>query len=428
MICTAAWIRHMASESGRLRIGIIGAGAVGLGCALHLQRAGHQIVLFDRLGPGAGASFGNAGVIATSEVLPLGRPSVLRQLPKMLLDPTGPLSIRLRYLPKIAPWLMRFLLASRPAERSRISAALAALLSCAAEDWRDAVAGTDSARRLTDRGWLRLYGSAAALGAARRDIEMARRFGVPVDVLTGHEAHELEPALAPVFAGAAFFRGAWNIDSPGRMLEELAERLSAHGCRIEHASIDRIIPQADGIELEEAVGIRHRFDRVVLAAGAWSRRLLRPLGTDMPLDTERGYHLMLRTPEPTITRSVTIVSPGYTLSQMEGGLRITTAVEFAGLDAPPNFQRIRRMTAHLATVLKGIDPEPLSAWLGFRPSMPDSLPVIGPLPRHPNVIVAFGHGHVGLTLGPTTGRMVAAMMGGMSTPVPSAPYLPRIGK
>ena len=218
--------------------------------------------------------------------------------------------------------------------------------------------------------------------------------------LNGAEAHALEPAFAPAFAGGALHPDAWNIDTPRRMIEEMASRLVGPHCRIEATSIARIDSDDQNTYLVEEGGTRHRFDRIVLAAGAWSRRFLRQLGNDMPLDTERGYHVILRTPgKATITRSVSVVTPGYTLSQMEGGLRLTTGVEFAGLDAPPDFRRIRRMVTHLASVLPGLSHEPLSEWLGFRPSMPDSLPVIGPLRRHPRVVAAFGHGHLGLVPG-----------------------------
>lgn len=416
-----------AERSAPLRIGIVGAGAVGIGCALHLRRSGHQVVLFDRTGPGTGASFGNAGIVATSEVLPLGRPSILRQVPKMLVNQAGPLSLRLRYLPKITPWLVRLVTASRPAEQARISTALASLLSRASADWLDAISGTPGMARLANRGLLRMYSTQAALETAKSDLMRVQQFGVRVELLSGAETHELEPALAPVFAGAALHPDTWSIDTPHRMIEDMAARLVGPGCRIDITAVASIETDDQGATIVVEDGSRHRFDRVVLAAGIWSRRFLRQLKSDMPLDTERGYHMMLRTPPSTIRHAVAVVSPGYTLSQMEEGLRITSGVEFAGVDAPPNFQRIRRMAVHLSDILPGLCGEPLSEWLGFRPSMPDSLPVIGPLRRHPHVIAAFGHGHLGLTLGPTTGRLVACMIDGTPMPVSIEPFLPRSG-
>jgi D-amino-acid dehydrogenase len=407
-----------------LRIGIIGAGAVGVSCALHLRRNGHDVTLFDRSGPGAGASLGNAGIIATSEVLPLGRPSVLRRVPRMLFDPLGPLSFRPQYLLQGAPWMLRLLQASRPQMQTHISSALASLLARSLGDWQDAVSGAPSQARLSAGGLLRLYETQSALDAAKPDLIRASQFGVRVELLSGAEAHALEPSLAPVFSGGALHPDVWRIDTPRRVIEEMVSRLVGPGCRIVGAQIARIESHDAHAALVEDGGARHRFDRIVLAAGAWSRQLLRQLGEDMPLDTERGYHVMLRTPPSTITRAVTVVSPGYTLSQMEGGLRLTTGVEFAGLEAPPDFRRIRRMVAHLANIIPGLRREPLSEWLGFRPSMPDSLPVVGPLRRHPRVVAAFGHGHLGLTLGPTTGLLVGCIVDGREPPISLNPFLP----
>lgn len=407
-----------------VRVGIIGAGAVGLGCAFYLQSRGYQVDVIDPRGPGEGASRGNAGIIATSEVFPVARPATFRKLPRMLLDPIGPLVIRWRYAPMIAPWLVRFLMASRPSEVSRISLALSTLLAPAMDAWRDVVGACGVEDRLVSQGWLKLLRTEADVSAAAREAGVQRELGVAVEVLDARGVSDLEPAIAPNFAGGVFFPTAGNLTSPLGMLRILAEHVAERGVSFVKAEVADIQVIGDRPTVIDTSGMHRAYDRVVIAAGAWSRRLVQRLGSDVFLDTERGYHVMLPTPPHTLKRAVTVLSPGYSMVQMEDGIRLTTGVEFAGLDAAPDFRRIRRMITHAQTTLPGLSSEPLSEWLGFRPSMPRSMPVIGPLENHPHIIVAFGHGHLGLTLGPLTGRIVHAMMSGLTPPVDVAQFLP----
>lgn len=408
----------------RGRIGIIGAGVVGLSCAIHLQRFGYRVEVLDPRDPGEGASLGNAGIIAVSEVFPVARAATLRQVPRMLFDPTGPLVVRCRYAPFIAPWLIRFVAASRPAEVHRITRALASLLAPAMEAWRDMVQACGVEHRLVSQGWLRLLTTQSNLEIAARDAELQRELGVRVDILGTADICDLEPALAPIFAGGVFFPDAGNLTSPLGMMRTLAARVVQNGGIIAKREASHI-EIADGqAVVADVSGTRTAYDRVIVAAGAWSRRLVRTLGLDVPLDTERGYHVMLPTPSQPLRRPVTVPDPGYTLVQMEDGVRLTSGVEFAGLSAPPDFRRIRRMIKHAQIGLPGLLPHPLSEWLGFRPSMPKSMPVIGPVPRYPQVILAFGHGHLGLTLGPVTGRLVAATLAGRVPQIDLTPFLP----
>jgi D-amino-acid dehydrogenase len=405
-------------------VGIIGAGAVGLSCAFYLQRAGHQVDIFDFRNPGEGASFGNAGIIAVSEIFPVARASTLRQVPRMLLDPVGPLVIRWRYLPRLAPWLIEFLTTSRVSEVRRISLALSELTRPALAAWQAIARACGSEHCLIARGWLKLCATERDLAAAKQDADKQRDLGIDVEILGANEARALEPALAPVFAGAAFFPKAGNLTSPIAMTRSIAARLAQNGAKIERRKISRIEPTEGGAVLIDDAGGRSRHDWLVIAAGAWSRSLLRSLGLDVRLDTERGYHLMLPSPERTLTRAVSAPNPGYSLVQMEDGLRLTSGVEFAGLDAPPDFRRIRGLLAHVQKALPGVRTDVQSEWLGFRPSMPKSMPVIGALKRHPHVLLAFGHGHLGLTLGPITGEMIAAMIAGEDSPVDPSPFAP----
>lgn len=408
----------------RGRIGIIGAGVVGLSCAFHLQRLGYRVAILDPRDAGEGASLGNAGIIAISEVFPVARPGTIRRVPRMLLDPTGPLVIRWRYAPALVLWLAEFLAASRPAEVRRISSALASLLAPAMAAWRDIAGSCGAESLLVVSGWLRLMSTQRDVRVAERDARLQRELGVRVEILDRAAACDLEPALAPKFAGAAFFPDAGNLTTPLGMMRILARHLVQCGATIEKREV-RQIEIADGnAVVVDTSGARTAYDDIIIAAGAWSRRLVRTLGLDVRLDTERGYHVMLATPSPTLRRPVSVPAPGYSLVQMEDGIRLTTGVEFAGLTAPADFRRIHRMIAHAQTTLPGLAPEPRSEWLGLRPSMPKSMPVIGPLSRYPQVILAFGHGHLGLTLGPVTGSLVAAIVAGRAPPIDLAPFLP----
>jgi D-amino-acid dehydrogenase len=405
-------------------VGIIGAGAVGLSCAFHLQRAGHSVEIFDFRNPGEGASFGNAGIIAVSEIFPVARASTLRQVPRMLLNPVGPLVIRWSYLPRLAPWLIEFLTASRKSEARRISLALSSLTRPALTAWQTIAGACGSEHRLVARGWLRLCATERDLATAKQDASAQCDLGVDVEILDINETRALEPALAPIFVGAAFFPKAGNVTSPLGIMRSIAAHLAHNGAKIERRRISRVKLSEGAAVLTDDAGGRSRHDRLVIAAGAWSRRVVRTLGLDVRLDTERGYHVMLPSPERTLSRAVSVPNPGYSLVQMEDGLRVTSGVEFAGLDAPPDFRRIRGLLSQVQRALPGLRPDVQSEWLGFRPSMPKSMPVIGPLEQHPQVLLAFGHGHLGLTLAPITGQMIAAMITGETSPVDSSPFLP----
>jgi len=256
------------------------------------------------------------------------------------------------------------------------------------------------------------------------DVERQRALGVEIEVLNRDELRQLEPTLAPVFAGGTFCQDVCSVNMPLRMMQALAMQAGRQGAVFHKSQVQRLDANGETSAVVDTNGNRMQFDRIVIAAGAWSRHLVQALGLDVPLDTERGYHVMLETPERQLTRPVSIVTPGYSLVQMEEGVRLTSGVEFAGLNAAGDFRRIRRMAEHAAKVLPGLKSRPLSEWLGFRPSMPTSLPVIGPLRTYPAVVLAFGHGHLGLTLAPLTGRLVAAAVDNIPPPFDVTPFLP----
>lgn len=384
--------------------------------ALHLQQAGHQVTVIDPRAPGSMTSFGNAGGIVTGAVMPTSSPGLWKQIPRMLLDPMGPLRIRWRYLPRLTPWLIRFLKAGSPGRIEPIARALWPLLARAYDEHRVLAqrAGADDIVR--PEGWLKLYETEASFAASRGERELMERCGASIQILGPDEIHQLEPGLARRFARGMYQPDSGSVANPGRLVRTYAARFGADGGILLAEAVRRLACSHSGVEITTDLGI-HRFDQVVIAAGAWSARLARTLGEHIPLETERGYHLNLeRGNAAELRRPAFFVDRKLVLAPMEDGIRLTSGVELAGLDAPPDFTRIKRLLPSARELLPGLSETITREWMGYRPSTPDSLPVIGRSPRHAAVIYAFGHGHLGLTLGPVTGRLVASLATG-STPV-----------
>ncbi len=398
---------------------VVGAGIVGTACAHFLRRDGHDVTVVDPLEPGDGTSFGNAGVIATSEVAPIAMPGLLRQVPRMLADPNGPVVVRLRYLPKIAPWLFELVKATRRADA--IAAALAPLLA-EAEGAHDALAREAGAADLYRKpGWLKLYSSERAFAEAAAELSFMRRYGVRYEVLESEEIRELEPALAPIFRRAIFHPDCGFVRNPKRLTERVARSFLEKGGRIWREKALRF-DLGEGRRAVITEKGRHAAEVIVLAAGAWSRPLALSLGARVPLDTERGYHAMLEPPEPALSRPVYWDDHHFILAPMEHGLRLTSGVEFAGLEAPPDYRLLDRLIGFAKRMLPSLKGEPRSRWLGFRPSLPDSLPVLGRSGKHEGVYFAFGHQHLGLTLSAISGRIIADLVAGRDPGIDLSPY------
>ncbi|MCF8485783.1 MAG: FAD-binding oxidoreductase [Rhodobacteraceae bacterium] len=392
-------------QAHQTEIAIIGAGVVGLAIAERLLAEGREVTLIDPNPPGSGASYGNAGTIADYATLPVGTPDVLRNLPSLLFDRNSPLSIRRAALPSLAPWLLRFARQSLPDAARRNAAAIAALLADACPLWEglaERIGGTDI---LQKRGCLYLYETKAAYRAAHADMAQRRTLGIKVDLISPDELGQLEPGLPQVEGGAAYFTNAVFMADPGQMVKRLAKAITAPV--LPHL-ITRLERTASGVLLS-GDGVQVRARHVVLAAGAHSRALARAAGDRIPLETERGYHIEWDMPKPRITRPTCPTTRGFYLCPMSGRLRVAGTVELGGLTAPPSPHRIDKLIEGARTIFPDL-PDPDRTWMGFRPSLPDSLPVIGPSRGGADVIHAFGHGHIGLTLAPITARLVADLI------------------
>ncbi len=389
---------------------VIGAGIVGCSAALWLQRDGHQVTIIDKSGPGEGASKGNASVIATESCLPVAYPGILWDVPKYLSDPLSPLAIRWSYLPKLAPWLFRFVASSGEANVEQISIALRTLLVDALAAHKELAAAAGCRDIIQETGWLGIFESDAKFQASQSDFERQRRRGVRIEILTGEEIRQFEPTLQPIYKHAAYFPENSYVLDNFRLVRSLAEDVTRNGGKVATDEIVDFEIGANGPTAAIGRNGRYACDAVVLTAGAWSRKLAAKLGENVPLETERGYHVTL--PNQAKRPRMPLYSGDYSfaITPLDIGLRFAGTVELGGLDLPPNPARNDVLLRHGRRMFGELNETGRSDWMGFRPSMPDSKPVIDRGRRFKNTFYAFGHGHIGLTLGPITGKLIADLV------------------
>lgn len=400
------------------RVAVIGAGVVGLACAWRLAGEGHAVTVFDPDPEGDKCSWGNAGGIAVTEVAPAAAPALLRQLPVWLLDPLGPVALRPAHLPAMLPWLLGWLRAGTPARIEASAAALAALFGRAMADVAAMLDTLGLAAALHRVGALTVYGSAAALRADAAAWALRRRHGIVCEEL-GAEARDMEPALGPAVA-AAVFTPAWaHVSDPKTIWAALLAATRAAGVTV---APERVADIARPGRVRLASGAEAACDAVVVAAGAWSARLARQAGDRVLLESERGYNLTLPDPGVRLSREVIFAERQFVATPLACGLRIGGAADFAGLAAPPDYRRSHTLARLARDYLPGLRTEAGSAWMGQRPTTPDGLPVIGRSSRRADVVYAFGHGHLGLTLAATTAALVADAVAGRPSGLTLAPY------
>ncbi|WP_170979141.1 FAD-binding oxidoreductase [Roseomonas sp. HF4] len=407
--------------SDQPRIVVIGGGIVGLCVAWHLARRGLAPLVLEARKPHA-ATTGNAGAISHGSVAPLAMPGVLRQVPRMLTDRAGALHIPLRYWLHAAPWLLRFVASARTSRVEGVAEALAALLFGALERHKEILAAEGATDLIREQGQMYLYRDEAQMAKDAAGLELRRRHGLRIEVLDRAGLAALEPDVAPAYTRAVFLPDHGSCVNPARFAEVVAQGVRRMGGEIREAEVRAI--RMDG---RRADGVRTDAGdipatQVVLAAGAWSARLLAPLGIKVPLETQRGYHVMLPDAGVTPGRILSPADRKVFISPMEEGLRVAGSVEIAGLDAPPNEARAQLLLDDLRAVFPQVRTDGATTWMGHRPCLPDSVPVMGPLKTWDGIWCAFGHGHLGLTGSAPTGAIVAAAIAGEKPNIDLAPF------
>ena len=419
-------LRPLPAEQRSCSVLVIGAGIVGVATALRLQREGRDVWLIDRERVAAQASRGNAGALAFSDILPLASAGILRQAPRWLLDPLGPLTIRPSYLPRLAPWLLRFWHASRRDRVRAGTAAQAALMTLSAAETPLMLAAAGAGHMLRSDGVLHLYESEAELQASQAGWQARAEHGIAFTHLHGAQAiAPFQPGLSPAIVAATFVPDWSTVSDPLQLTLALAREFERLGGRIGRADAIALSSGADGVGVVMREGPTIVASRVVVAAGAWSHRLARTLGERIPLETERGYNTTLPSGDFDLKRQLTFGGHGFVVTPLACGIRIGGAVEFAGLDAAPNFARSAALLAKAKRFMPGLRTEGGSEWMGFRPSLPDTLPAIGPSARDDRIVYAFGHGHLGLTQAAATARLIADIVSGRPLPIDLVPYRPQ---
>jgi len=404
------------------RVTVVGAGIVGICTALSLLEKGFAVEMIDRDPPAEGASHGNAGVVSPWTCVPQSMPGVWKSVPKWLLDPEGPLAVRWAYAPRMIPWLIKFFQAASLNRLPAIADAMNVLNRPNVDLYRRHLEGTGHEHLLSDSIYVHVFKNPANADLKQLAWRMRAERGVPLEVVGEGELHEIEPALSSDYKAAVLIKDQARALSPGDIGKVLAEKALSLGATFRQTGVNRIQPAADGGWVLHTDEGELAAEKLVVAAGAWSARLLAPLGIKVPLEAERGYHLVLKEPGITINNSIMDTEGKFVVSSMLTGVRCAGTAEFAGLDTPPDYRRAKVFKRLAKRLFPEINTEDSIEWMGSRPSFPDSLPCLGTVPGHPDLFAAFGHSHYGFGMAPNTGQIVAGVVSGEPTNVDMTPY------
>lgn len=401
---------------------VIGAGVIGTTIALELQRRARRVLLVDRGDIGMGASFGNMASIAVAEFMPATGRGVLAGLGRMLLDARAPIRIRPSYLPRLLPWAMRYLAASRPARQPALEAAMIALSGRSLADTQALLADLGAQAELSAKGCLSLYASEAAFRRDAHHLDLIKNFNFDHEVIEKPELHELEPELSPAIEKAVLMPDNRSLRDPHAYVTLIGEAFLGRGGEHLRAEVRAVSREGDLNAVQLADGSRLEAREVVIAAGAHSGRIARTFGEAVPLESDRGYHTQIMAPGVTLNHSLIWHEPAFMITPTAGGIRVGGTVELAGLDAPPDFRRARSVAERARKAVPGLELAQCSQWMGHRPALPDSVPLISPSARLQGVFHATGHGHSGLTQAATTARLMAQMVLGEAPDIDMSPY------
>jgi glycine/D-amino acid oxidase-like deaminating enzyme len=404
----------------KLKIGIIGAGIQGISNALFLQKKGFNVTIFDRDEPGSpAASYGNAGHFSPYASVPINRPDVLTDVPAMLLSSTGPLALKWNYVPKMIPWFLQFIRNCTTKRMMHTAKNMHQILDLALPAYDELFDEIDLGELVEKKGILYIWNN-QSLKSRDLEIKVRDKLGVDQQLVTPKEIHDLEPNIKPIYHGGVYYQHGRHARNPKKILLKLFELFLKKGGKFLKMNIKDIKFDEDKpvIKAETQSFI---FDKIVIACGSFSKRLTDNLDEKIPLDTERGYHVHFKDCDHLLSRPVIFQNRGFGITPMEQGLRVVGTVEFGGLNNPLTKSRVKNLINN-AKYMMGDLPEHEDEWLGFRPTLPDYLPVIGPSKKHKNVFYCFGHHHLGWTLGPISGKIISGMIAEENTNLDLKPY------
>lgn len=401
-------------------VAIVGAGIVGVSTAIWLQRAGFSVSVFDPKGPAGGTSFGNAGVLAASSIVPVTVPGLWKKVPGMLLDRDSPLFLKWAQLPRLAPFLLSYMRHCEPQRSAAISQSLSMLLSDTYDEHASLAAGTGAERYLHDGDYVFGYADRAAYLADKRSWDLRREHGHSFEEMDHAKFRAYDPAMAAIFGFGVRCPNHGRISDPGAYVGLLAQHVENQGGMFFDQEVVDIQRLEHGARCVTGGNESHVFDHVVLATGIWSGPLAKKLGSDVPMEAERGYHIEFVNPSIMPKVPTMVASGKFVLTPMEGRLRCAGLAEFASITAKPSRKPFQLLKRQVVKMLPDLTYDRIDEWMGMRPSTTDSLPVIGPIEapvssqaeRSASIWAGFGHQHIGLTAGPKTGRWLAQLISG----------------
>ena len=404
----------------RLKIGIVGAGIQGISNGLFLQKKGFDVTIFDRDAPGSpAASYGNAGHFSPYACVLMNRPDILADVPAMLLSSTGPLALKWNYVPKMIPWFLRFIRNCTTKRMMHTAKNMHQILDLALPAYDELFDEIDLEGLVEKKGILYIWND-QSLKSRELEIKVRNELGVDQQVVTPKEIHDLEPHIKPFYHGGVYYQYGRHARNPKKILLKLYNLFLKKGGKFLKMNVQDINFDGDKPAIKTETQ-RFIFDKLVIACGAFSKRLTDNLDEKIPLDTERGYHVHFKGCDHLLNRPVIFSNRGFGITPMEQGLRVVGTVEFGGLNNPLSKGRVKNLINN-AKYMLGDLPEHEDEWMGFRPSLPDFLPVIGPSKNHKNIFYCFGHHHLGWTLGPISGKIIAGMIAEENTNLDLKPY------
>ena len=403
-----------------LKIGIVGAGIQGISNALFLQKKGFSVTIFDRDEPGSpAASYGNAGHFSPYASVPINRPDVLTDVPAMLLSSTGPLALKWNYVPKMMPWFLQFIRNCTKKRMMHTAKNMHQILDLALPAYDELFDEVELGGLVEKKGILYIWND-QSLKSRELEIKVRNELGVDQQVITPKEIHDLEPNIKPIYHGGVYYQYGRHARNPKKILLKLYDLFLKKGGKFLKMNI-KDINFNDEKPVIKAETQSFLFDKIVIACGSFSKKLTDNLDEKIPLDTERGYHVHFKNCDHLLSRPVIFQNRGFGITPMEQGLRVVGTVEFGGLDNPLSKSRVKNLINN-AKYMMGDLPEHEDEWLGFRPTLPDYLPVIGPSKKYKNVFYCFGHHHLGWTLGPISGKIISGMIAEENTNLDLKPY------